>query len=153
MLHPITRLTAAALLAATCAASAQDARPFAADPELADLPDRWREIMPLFDVPGAAVVVVKDGQIYIETFGVRSVEAEPVTPDTIFYIASITKTYLATAVCMLEASGKLSLDDTVKDHLPRFELADDEAENSITIRDLLTHAAGLTSGENVMLDA
>src|SRR5262245_19766316 len=66
---------------------------------------RWAEIMNEFNVPGMAVAIVKDGRILaIETFGVRtpgengSSQSNAPTPDTMYYIASITKTYLATAI-------------------------------------------------------
>ncbi len=115
-----------------------------------------------FDVPGMAVAIVKDGRILaIETFGMRAPaeaggEGPPATPDTIYYIASITKTYLATAVCALADDGKLSLDDPVDKYLPRFALASPAgaSEKKITIRDLLCHRVGINKSDPiVMLDA
>lgn len=117
---------------------------------------RWAELMDEFNVPGMAIAIVKDGEIAaIETFGERAPDGPPPTPDTIFYIASITKTYLATAICALADDGKVSLDDPVKKHLPRFALAgvDEQQLHQVTIRDLLCHRPGIGGGPIVMLDA
>jgi len=112
--------------------------------------------MELFDVPGAAIAIVKDGNVYIQTFGIRDPDgAKPVTADTMFYIASITKTFTAMALCAMEDDGMLSLDDTVKQHLPRFELPEghQQIEHSVTVRDLLCHRYGINSTMIVSLDA
>ncbi|MGI9515679.1 MAG: serine hydrolase [Pirellulaceae bacterium] len=123
--------------------------------ELQDLPERWQQAMEDLQVPGLAVVVVRgDKVIYQGTFGHRDPHNElPVTPDTMFYVASCTKTYIATAVMQLVEQGHLDLDDSVKDYLPDFELADQHVTSSVTIRDLLTHALGLDNTPIVFLDA
>jgi len=126
-----------------------------------DLRERWASQMDEFNVPGMAVAIVKDGRLLpIETLGVRGPAGAhvsgAVTPDTMFYLASITKTYLATAVCALADDGKLSLDDPVRKYLPRFKLAiaPDESAAKIRVRDLLSHGAGLVDGQPiVVLDA
>ena len=94
--------------------------------ELADYHDRLVEVMREMRVPGLAVAVVKDDEVvFVDTLGVRNPETkEPVTPDTIFYIASCTKTFIATAIVSLAEEGKIDLDAPVKRYLPRFELAD-----------------------------
>lgn len=141
----------------------------AESPRLNDAPGfegmraRWTSAMDEFDVPGMAVAIVKDGHILaIETFGERSPagadggQGAPPTPDTIYYIASITKTYLATAICTLADDGKLTLDDPVKKHLPRFKLATGSVLDAekITIRDLLCHRPGMGGGAAIVaLDA
>lgn len=124
-------------------------------PELKDLPARWKESLMRVLAPGVAVAVIKDGKLYASaTFGTRdSVTSLPVTPDTMFYIASITKTYVATAICVLVDQGKISLDDPVKKYLPRFVLADVDAGERLTIRDLLGHKPGISSTPIVTLDA
>src|SRR5438046_10345746 len=72
-----------------------------------------------FHAPGAAVVIVKDGEVvYLKGFGVREKgKPEKVTPDTVFPIASCSKAFTATAVAMLADEGKLKWDDKVRDHL------------------------------------
>ncbi|MDX2198939.1 MAG: serine hydrolase [Phycisphaerae bacterium] len=123
--------------------------------ELAGLRDRWVAAMDEFFVPGFAVVVVRDDEvIYIDTFGYRDLEKRlPVTPETSYYIASATKPFTAMGVMKLVEAGKVGLDDPVKKHLPRFELPDAKQAASITIRDLLSHKAGIDCGPAVFLDA
>ena len=97
------------------------------------------EVMKGLRVPGIAVAVVKDGKIvYLDAVGERDPDKHlPVTPHTGFYIASCTKTFVATAILSLVADGKIELDAPVRRYLPRFELAEAEATKSITIRNLL----------------
>ena len=123
--------------------------------ELEGFHERLVEIMEKLRVPGVAVAVVRGDQtIYVDTVGERDVENHlPVTPDSIFYIASITKTFLAAAIVSLIDEGKIEIDAPVKRYLPRFKLATPEATNSIAVKDLLTHAKGLNCGAAVWLDA
>jgi len=67
-------------------------------------------------VPGAALVIVKDDRvIFLKGFGFRDVEAKlPVTPETLFAVGSITKTFTALATVISADEGKLSLDDSPK---------------------------------------
>lgn len=130
----------------------------AADPvpkEFEGLRERWESAMKDLDVPGMAVVVVKDGKIvFTETLGVRDPATNaPVTPDTMFYIASCTKAYMAFAIMTLVDQGKIALDAPVKKYLPKFEIADAKLSEKLTIQDLLSHAKGLNSGPIVTMDA
>lgn len=119
------------------------------DPKLAGLRERWLNAMKELDIPGAAVVVVRGDQvILLESLGVRNIDTkQPVTPDTIFYIASCTKSFMAMAVLTLVEEGKIELDAPVKKYLPQFQVADPELTEKLTIRDLLSHAKGLDSGD------
>jgi len=136
------------------AAAAQEVKPLEALPALEGLSARWSGVMDLFDVPGIAVAVVKDGQVYARGFGLRdTATGAPVTPETMFYIASITKVYTASGVMALAADGKLSLDDPVKKHLPRLTLPDSTVAERLTVRDLLCHRYGINSEPAVILDA
>lgn len=124
------------------------------DAELAQLAESWEEITELFDVPGAAIALIKDGKTYVWTYGERHPEThEPVTPDTMFYIASITKTYTASAIVKLAQVGRLSLNDPMTKYLPNIKLGDDVDAASITIEDLITHRKGINSDMVVTLDA
>lgn len=98
-----------------------------------------------FGAPGAAVVIVKDGEVvYLKGFGVREQgKPEKVTPDTMFNIASCSKAFTATALAMFMDEGKLKWDDKVSDHLDYFRLTDPLADREVTIRDLLCHRTGM----------
>jgi len=106
-------------------------------------------------VPGMAVTVVRgDEVIYTATFGERDpVKHLPVTPDTVFYIASCTKSFMAMAVMSLVEEGKVDLDASVKKYLPRFVLSDSSLTETLSVRDLLSHAKGINSQPIVFLDA
>ena len=121
-------------------ASAQTRR----DPvaRLADYVERSREV---WGVPGVAVVVVKDDSVvFLRGFGVRTVgKAEPVDPETVFAIASISKTFTGTALAMLVAERKISWDDRVTRWLPWFQLEDPYVTREARIRDLMSHRTGV----------
>jgi CubicO group peptidase (beta-lactamase class C family) len=134
----------AAVGAALCAVvPTTSARPL--DPPAADaLID---EALRAWDVPGAAVVVVSPDRIlWLKGYGRRELGSDrPVTPETIFPLASCTKAFTATLLAMLADDGKLTWDDPVRKHWPDFHLADPLADASVTLRDLLTHRTGLAS--------
>jgi CubicO group peptidase (beta-lactamase class C family) len=98
-----------------------------------------------FDAPGCAVVIVQDGRVvHLKGYGVREKgKSEPVTPDTVFAIASCSKAFCSALVAMLVDEGKLKWDDKVHDHLDYFRLADDAADRETTVRDLLSHRTGM----------
>jgi CubicO group peptidase (beta-lactamase class C family) len=98
-----------------------------------------------WSVPGAAVVVVRDGTVvHLGGYGQADVVTRrPVTPDTIFAIASCTKAVAATACSLLVQEGRLGWDDKVRRHLPRFQMGDRLADAEVTIRDLMCHRTGL----------
>ncbi len=159
-MRPVARTLTllAALLAAgapALPAPAGDApRAFADDPRLADLPDRWRSLLDLFDAPGMAVAVVDGDRTFVATLGTRdAAAASPVTPDTLFYVASITKTYTAALVLSLAEEGRLDLDRPLVERLPRFALADPAVAAATTPRHLLSHRPGLVAPEISLLDA
>jgi CubicO group peptidase (beta-lactamase class C family) len=118
-----------------------------------ELRQRWTRAMQDLRVPGMAVVVVQGDEVILETVGVRDLKKRPVTPDTLFYIASCTKPFTATLVARLAEDGKLDLDAPVKRYLPRFQVADDQLTEKLSVRDLLAHRQGLNSRPIVFLDA
>ena len=93
------------------------------------------------DSPGAAVAVTRDGEIiYQHGYGMANLEYDiPITPTTIFDIASVSKQFAAFAIVTLSYEGKLSLDDDIRTHLPDVP----DFGNTITIRHLLHHTSGL----------
>jgi CubicO group peptidase (beta-lactamase class C family) len=117
----------------------------AADVDVAELDQLATESMKAFEVPGAAVVVVKDDKvIYLKGFGVREKgKKSSVTPDTMFAIASCSKAFTTAGVAMLVADGKMKWDDPVRKHVEWFRLSDQAADREVTIRDLLCHRTGM----------
>lgn len=94
-------------------------------------------------VPGAVVGILHQGEIKTAGLGVTHVEHPlPVTPDTLFQIGSITKTYTATAIMRLVEQGKLSLDEPVRTYVPDFAVVDQDTSARVTVWHLLTHTAG-----------
>ncbi|MBD8068714.1 serine hydrolase domain-containing protein [Bacillus sp. PS06] len=96
-------------------------------------------------IAGVAVAVSKDGElIYENGFGYRDiVTKDPVTKDTIFGIASISKSMTALAIMKLQSEGKLHVDDPVITYLPDFTLPHLEDMSTVRIHHLLTHSVGL----------
>ncbi|MGE6257117.1 serine hydrolase domain-containing protein [Heyndrickxia sporothermodurans] len=106
--------------------------------------DKLRERMSKERIPGAAVAISQNGKIiYQQGFGVKDIDTkEPVTPNTIFGIASVTKSFTALAIMKLEEEGKLSIHDPVIYYLPEFHIQEVDMK-SIKIHHLLTHSTGL----------
>lgn len=98
-----------------------------------------------WEVPGAAVVVVApDRVIHLKGYGVRRLgQKDPVTPDTVFPLASCTKAFTTALAARLADEGKLAWDDPVRKHLPDFHLSDPDADRLVTLRDLAAHRTGL----------
>lgn len=96
-------------------------------------------------VPGMALMVAKDGEtIYKHFYGYRDVDRElPVDQDTIFGVASITKSLAALAVMQLEDANKLSVDDPVIKWLPEFKTPKNQYRDDIKIKHFLSHTSGL----------
>ena len=96
-----------------------------------------------YGLSGLAAGVVQNGKmVYAKGFGYADIRSkEPITPNTIFHSASISKTLVATAVMQLQEQGKLDIDSPLIEYLPYFKLADEQYRH-ITIRQMLTHTSG-----------
>jgi len=103
------------------------------------------DLMEKEKMPGVAIAISQNGQvIYERGFGVIDIETkEPVTPETIFGTASITKSFIALAIMKLAEEGKLQVDDAVKMHLPKLNLEYYYNINDIKIHHLLSHTTGI----------
>ena len=99
-------------------------------------------------VPGAAVLVLKDGQAVVRRgTGLADLEAgAAVTPQTHFRLASISKQFTAAAVLLLVQDGRLALEDPASKWLPTLP----PATRGITLRQLLTHSSGVVDYEDLM---
>lgn len=94
-------------------------------------------------IQGLAVGIVEgDRVVFSKGYGFAAPQ-KPVTPETQFYIGSVSKTFTALAVMQLVEAGKLELDAPVQKYLPWFRVADPETSAKITIRNLLNHTSGL----------
>ena len=103
-----------------------------------------RQGMKDWNVPGLAIVIVKDGQVaFMKGYGVADTAThQPVDENTLFMIASNSKLFTATALSQLEYDKKLSLDDKFTKYFPGFTLYEPTTTSLLTIRDLLSHRIG-----------
>ena len=101
--------------------------------------------MKQYGVPGVSVAVVKDGDvIYLKGHGIRKTGTEEkVDENTIFQLASVTKTFTAASVASMVDRGKIGLDQEVVTIIPNFALKDPYPTRYTTPRDLLAHRTGL----------
>src|SRR5688500_10473096 len=101
--------------------------------------------MKALHVPGAAVGVIQDGRVILaKGYGVRDSSATaPVTPNTVFAVGSVTKSFTASSCASVVDEGKLAWDTPVREYWTWFRLHDPVATELITLRDLLTHRSGL----------
>jgi len=124
--------------------------------------ERYRnELQPLIEdfmhkqqIPGFAIGVIQGGRlVYAHGFGVKNLahNHDPVTPRSLFHMASITKTFVATSIMQLVEAGKINLDTPVVQYLPYFRLADDRYQ-TITVRQMVTHTSGMPDVEDYEWD-
>jgi CubicO group peptidase (beta-lactamase class C family) len=106
-----------------------------------------------FEIPGLVVGIIKDGNVvFTKGYGYRNIETKaPVTPETIFGLASVSKAFTAASIGILVDEGKLDWDDKVTEHLPWFKLYDPYITSEITVRDLLCHRSGLATYDGDLL--
>ena len=104
--------------------------------------------MARYHLPGLAVGVIEDGEVvYVRTAGeLVAGSGQPVTPDTLFKIASNSKAMTASVLARLVDAGKLRWDDPVIRHLPQFRMHDAWVTREMQVRDLLIHNSGLRPG-------
>jgi len=99
--------------------------------------------MKRLDVPGVAIGVWHNGEEFSAGLGITSVENPlPVTPDTLFQVGSISKTFTGTLLMQQVERGRLDLDLPVRTYLPKLLLSDQQVTEQVTTRHLLTHTGG-----------
>ena len=113
--------------------------------------DQVDEIFAAWDnnsTPGAAVAVVKDGAIiYKKGYGIANLEYDvPITPNSIFHIASVSKQFTVFSILLLEKQGKLSLDDDIRKYIPEVP----DFGKTITLKHLASHTSGLRDQWNLL---
>ena len=113
------------------------------DPKFEQLATLITGKMTEYNIPGVAFGMVRNGQVTVRGFGVTNVDdPQPITPDTIFPLASISKTVAATAIMRLVEQGKINLAAPVRTYLPDFKVQDEKTSREVTISHLLTHTPG-----------
>src|SRR5215207_2717080 len=127
----------------------------AATPDLPTVSKLINDAIAAHRLPGAVVVIGHGGRVvFHQAYGVRKLAgeqgldgspapAEPMTEDTIFDVASLTKSLAtATAVMQLYEQGKVAFNDPVQKYLPDFNPSNDPQRAEVTVRMLLTHTSG-----------
>jgi CubicO group peptidase (beta-lactamase class C family) len=132
-----------ALLLVSCLAKAQTL-----PPDVTKQVDKVFEKWDKPDSPGCALGIYRDGQIvYKHGYGAADLNDDvPITPATVFHVASMSKQFTAASIVLLAQQGKLSLDDDVRKYIP--ELPD--FGERITIRHLVHHTSGLRDQWNLL---
>src|SRR5580693_4772900 len=139
--NPMTNFHRAAIIlcsACSLAAAASDVQQ-----DAADLDRKVDQVCAAYnkpDTPGCALGIVRDGEfIYKKAYGTASLElGVPLTPQSVFYMGSVSKQFTAASVVLAAEQGYLSLDDDVHKYIP--ELPD--YGHSITLRQMLHHTSG-----------
>jgi CubicO group peptidase (beta-lactamase class C family) len=132
------------LLIFTFSQAVSAAPSFAAPFESEEMDTFIQSQMQRHNLPGVAVAVTKGDEIvYMKGFG-KAARGQAMTPDTPLYIGSLSKSFTALAIMQLHEQGKLDIDMPVKVYLPEFVIADKTAMETITVRNLLNHASGLS---------
>ena len=146
--------TTIALAAFACLAIALRGESADANGKLAQIAPRMRAFVDARQISGAVTLVARSGKIVeYDAVGEADLAAHrPMTKDTLFAIASMTKPITATAVMILADEGKLSIDDPASKYVPQFKevkLGKAQPGREITIRDLMTHTSGVPGDQGV----
>ncbi len=139
----ITLCAATALISVSIFHAGQLRAQAAADPRFDALAALAEAKMKEYGVPGAALGITHDGVVTVRGLGVTNIE-DPlsVTAHTVFPIASISKTFAATAMMRLVEQGKVDLHAPVRTYLPEFRVRDEAVSRDVTVWHLLTHLGG-----------
>jgi len=145
---PLNRIiiTAALLFSAHTASAGGDRQPTITTKasQVTALLEPWNKP----DTPGVAIAVTLDGKVALETgVGIANLEyGIPVTSETAFRVASVSKQFTAFSILLLEAEGKLSLDDNVRKHIPELH----DYSTPVTLRRMMNHTNGLRGESNLI---
>lgn len=128
-------------------ATANVVPPAQVDHAIAALPGFARAIMDKTRIPGMAISVVRDGRpVYEAGFGIRRVGADAkVDADTVFQLASLSKSLAGTVVARQVGLGLVTWDMPIVKTMPSFALADDWVSRHVTVADMFSHRSGLPS--------
>jgi CubicO group peptidase (beta-lactamase class C family) len=127
------------------------AQNFNADQKLKGFENTIEKILKDWNVPGCGIgIVYKNKLVFAKGYGYRDLEKKlPVTPNTLFQIASNTKLFTATSIGFLVEDGKLEWDKPIKNYVPQIQFYNDELNNNVTIRDMLSHRTGISRHDGI----
>ena len=112
--------------------------------DAADWQRRLDELVATVDAPGAVFGFQRGDERLVVASGVANLDTgQPMTPETLFPVASVSKVYTATLAMQLVDEGLLDLDRPIRELLPDFQVADEQATKELTARHLLSHTSGL----------
>ncbi len=114
--------------------------------KLGDFDAYMAKILQDWNTPGVGVgIIVKNNLVFAKGYGYRDNEKKlPVTPNTLFQIASNTKVFTTVAIGQLVEEGKLDWDRPVRQFVPIIQFYNEELNNTVTIRDMLAHRTGIS---------
>ena len=139
----LRRSSLMAVVVGVCAVGPELSAQAPVDPRFEALAALAESKMKEFGVPGVAFGIVNAGGVTIRGLGVTNVEDPlPVTAHTVFPIASISKTFAATAMMRLVEQGKVDLRAPVRTYIPGFRVRDEAVSRDVTVWHLLTHLGG-----------
>ena len=109
------------------------------------------QVLKDWNTPGIGVgIVVNDKLVFAKGFGYRDYEKKlPFTPATLCQIASNSKLFTAVAAGMLVEEGKLTWDKPVRESVPTIQFYNDQLNNNVTLRDMLSHRTGVTRHDSI----
>ncbi|HZD23666.1 MAG TPA: serine hydrolase domain-containing protein, partial [Acidimicrobiia bacterium] len=150
VLHPLVCAFVALVLVGGC-----KTRPAVeAQPDASTIDSTARVLLQREHVQGLALAVIDNGAVvHVAAYGIRNATRDPLTTETIMYGASLTKTAFVYLVMQLVDEGRLNLDASIADLLPRplpeyddyHDLSGDERWTALTLRILLTHTSGFAN--------
>ncbi len=114
--------------------------------QLSGFDQYMEQLLQDWNAPGVGVgVVVKGKLVFVKGYGYRDYDKKtPITGNTLFQIASNSKLFTAVAVGMEVENGKLEWDKPIKEFVPAIEFYNDELNNNVTMRDMLSHRTGIS---------
>ncbi|MDB4901102.1 MAG: serine hydrolase [Mucilaginibacter sp.] len=138
------KIIALLLCAASLQAVAQQSS-VTEDPRFKGLDTAFLHVLKTWHAAGFAVAVIeKNKVVYAKGFGYRDIAGKlPVTPNTLFAIGSCSKAFTAALIGKLQQDGKLDIDKPVTNYLPSLKFYNDAMNNTITLRDMMSHRTGL----------
>ena len=114
--------------------------------KLGDFDKYMEKTLKDWNTPGAGIaIVVKNRLVFTKGYGYRDYEKKlPLTPNTLYQIASNTKLFTTMALGLLVADGKLDWDKPIRQSVPIIQFSTEDLNNTVTIRDMLAHRTGIS---------